>query len=164
MWHDQTAPRNEVQAPCPPPSFFKDLCLSLQCFQPLSLRALKQRKHLCRSYAIRESRNSFLFNLRVEDLAAAPEGTLNKQKNTLLLNLKSRRLIVVSVLRRRDSSGSLSSYITGQTKACYSFLELKGEVLALVLGMDRWSLEDVVAPSGDLLLVNILCPVRSKML
>lgn len=91
---------------------------------------------------------------------------INKKKRTSAkfeVTPANRRLGSAAMRLFRESP-QLSSYITGQTKACYSFLELKGEVLALVLGMDRWSLKDVVAPSGDLLLVNILCPVRSKML
>lgn len=56
--------------------------------------------------------------MRVDGFAAAaPEGTLNKAKikKKLLLNLKSRRLIVASTLR--DTFGSRrSSSLTSQDK------------------------------------------------
>lgn len=149
MWHDQTVPRNEVLAPIFFFFFFFEP-LSLQLFQPLSVQALKQRKHSCCSCAISEFRNSF-FNVRGDDLAAAPQGTLNKQKKS-----PSAKFEVTPANRRLGSAATrlfweppqCFSYITGQMKACYSFLELREEVLALVLGMDRWSLEDVVALQG----------------
>lgn len=132
----------------------------------MSVQALKQRKHSSCSYAIGEFPKKIIFNSRGDDLAAAPKGTLNKQKSASAkfeVTPANCRLLFCGDTTLLGVSGVL--LLHHRTKESVLFFPgIKRRGVGARVGDGPSVPWRCRGPSGDPLLVNIWCPVRSKML